>query len=63
MNYAKRYQHWGEMANSLPLKPTMHRATSVFTFLTSLGSGAIKSSMKTRMAGGGVSYVIAILGR
>ena len=41
------------MANSLPLKPTMHRATSVFTFLTSLGSGAIKYSMKIRMVGGG----------
>ena len=29
-----------EMENSPPHTPTMHRTTSVFTFLTSLGFGA-----------------------
>ena len=35
-----------EMENSPPHTPTMHRTTSVFTFLTSLGFGAIERKKK-----------------
>ena len=36
-----------EIENSPPHTPTMHRATSVFTFLTSLGFGAIHAVAQT----------------